>query len=306
MRRETVIFNICNRCNVRCRHCSNSDILDSKEEMDSTMLLECLNECAKADIYQVTLVGGEPFLYPEKLKAYLSSAKELGLKTCIITNGYWGKNRSKAQELLASLDGLTSLIVSSDKYHLEHISEQTIRNVLDLCIEMGIEVSINAVCASKEDKDAIRKLYDEYKSRVAINTPMLMPIGAAKNLEIARWNLSERRTRLPSICGIGNYLVEMNGEVHGCCNAILAKNPFLSLGNVKTTKLSRQIEEFRKTKEYQFIANFGPRGIAGLVQQNEELQEFMTQEFTCECEFCIEVMGGNKDGRRCIKEYSET
>lgn len=302
MNRENVIFNICNRCNVKCRHCSNSDILNSMDEIDSEMLLDCLKECASANIEQVTFVGGEPFLYIDKLKLYCSTARQLGLKTCIITNGYWGKTIENARKVLISIKGLDSLLVSSDLYHLEHISAETIKNVIDASLEMGIGISMNATCASKEERDAIRGTYEEYKNKIIINTHMLMPIGAAKDLEIARWKLSERKTKLAPVCGIGNYLVEMDGEVHGCCNAILAKEKFLYLGNVKSDRLSSLIEEYRNSKEFNFIKKYGPRGIAEFVKENQELSQYMTKEYTCECEFCVDVMGGSINGREFIKD----
>ena len=302
MNRGNVIFNICNQCNVKCRHCSNNEILNSMDEIDLEMLLNCLKECASANIEQVTFVGGEPFLYVDRLKLYCSTASQLGLKTCIITNGYWGKTVERAKEILTSIKGLDSLLVSSDIYHLEHISAETIENVINASLEIGIVISMNATCASKEERDVIRETYKEYKNKIIINTHMMMPIGAAKKLEIKRWKLSERKTRLASVCGIGNYLIEMDGEVHGCCNAILAKEKFLYLGNVKRNKLSRLIKESQNNKEFNFITKYGPRGIEDLVKNNQKLSQYMTKEYTCECEFCVDIMGGSASGRELIKD----
>jgi len=291
---ESLIYNICNRCNLRCKHCSNAGLIHDTQVMDSNMVFDSLTDAAEVGIAQVTFVGGEPFLELGSLRKYIQRAKALGLETCIITNTYWAKTKETAIEILKSLEGLTSLLISSDLYHLEYISADIIMNAIEACLELNINAAINATCASKKDKKKIWEIYEKYKNKIFIHTHMLMPIGAAKELEIERWMLEDKVNRLPGICGIGNFLIEMNGDVHACCNAILAKDSYLYAGNLNEESLKEILHRFHMNPMYQFIRKQGPRGIGRMLQTSPYYELCRTREYTCECDFCVDVLGNRK------------
>lgn len=292
MKRDTsLIFNICNQCNMRCRHCSNEDSLSDHMKADSLLILKWLEDASDAGIREVTFVGGEPFLFLNDLVLYCAKAKELGMNSCIITNAYWANTKDEALQILNKLDGLSSLLVSSDVFHLEYIDSRVIENALDACIEMNINVALNATCAMKSEKKKIWDMYSKYKNHIFINTHMLMPIGAAKKLCIEKWVLKEKIDLLPTMCGISNFLVGMDGEVHGCCNAILSKNQLLYVGNIKQNAVKEIIQKINEDPLYKFIKTYGPRGIGKVIKDSPYYNKLEQNQYTCECDFCVDILG---------------
>ena len=290
---NNMIFNIYSGCNVRCRHCSNEEMLSTSQVMDEKIIEKALKEGKEAGLKQITFVGGEPFLAYSSLQKYCCLAKENGVNACAITNGYWAKSKEAALETLTALPGLTSLFLSTDFYHLEFISYSIIENALWACFELGIKVSLNATCAKKEDRKLLRNLFQQYKNKVYLNVQMLMPIGAAKKIEIERFVLKEKIDRLGHVCGIGNYYVDMNGDVYGCCNSLLLEKRMFYYGNLREMSLSQIQKEASRDSLYQYICKKGPRGIGKLLKQSDLYEEYQEEKYTCECDFCISVMKHN-------------
>ncbi|AEY67261.1 radical SAM protein [Clostridium sp. BNL1100] len=305
-RNKNLIFNICNQCNVKCRHCSNAETLNDGKKAEPPYVLKWLEDASEADFSEATFVGGEPFLYVDDLILYCKKTHELGMKSCIITNGFWATNLERAVELLKSIKGLDSILVSSDIFHLEYIDSQTIKNVFDACIQLNINIAMNATCSSKEDKKKIWDIYSEYKNSVFINTHMLMPIGAAKSLPVERWCLEDKIAKLPVVCGIDNFLVDMDGDVHACCNSILSKEPLFYVGNMKKESLSLLLKNFIRNPLYCLMKEQGPRGLGKFLMNSPYYQEFSQKEYTCECDFCISVLESDKLQKYIISQILNT
>lgn len=108
---ERLYIELLFRCNFKCPNCYHGKRLEyddrfSPEEV--TSIARSLR--SKYGLQGVTLLGGEPFLYPELTKV-LSVLKSLGLHLVIITNGYRVAPRLSAilpfvDELRVSIDGL--------------------------------------------------------------------------------------------------------------------------------------------------------------------------------------------------------
>ncbi|MGL1931819.1 MAG: viperin family antiviral radical SAM protein [Desulfotalea sp.] len=79
---------ITNRCNMRCRFCFGSCKMSSclSPQDQQGVLLNVIRQCHLAGVSKVTFVGGEPLLYPE-LKQLIRFAHNLGITTCVVTNG---------------------------------------------------------------------------------------------------------------------------------------------------------------------------------------------------------------------------
>jgi organic radical activating enzyme len=287
---SNILFNICYQCNARCRHCSNGDTIKERQESDPNQILEWLADVAEAGLKMATFVGGEPFLMLDDLRRYCARAVELGLKSSIITNGYWAKTREEAIAILQSLSGLNSLVVSSDIYHLEFIDSQVVKNALDACLELNIEVALNITCASKVEKTEALEIYGDYKNKLFIYTPMMMPIGAASELPIERRPVLEKADSLPAFCAIGNFSVKQTGDVFACCNAIVPEEPFLYIGNMVKQKFPELMKEFEKNPLYVFIKEYGPRGIGRIFRESPYFEEFRQKAYTCECDFCLDLL----------------
>jgi MoaA/NifB/PqqE/SkfB family radical SAM enzyme len=130
------------RCNFRCRHCFHGELLDSREEFTLTearTLLDHFRAVYRLDA--VTLLGGEPLLYPH-IVTLCRYAKQLGLTVEICTNGHPGF-RAKVlavapvlDKLRVSLDGLAA---SHDRIRQPGSFASAI-NTIDTAVALGITV----------------------------------------------------------------------------------------------------------------------------------------------------------------------
>ena len=95
------------RCNLECLHCYSSSGPREEEEIELQVLAPALED-ARAEGYEVLSVsGGEPLLY-RPLAGLLKSARGLGMKTTVTTNGMLLSGGR-----LDAIDGLVDLLAIS-------------------------------------------------------------------------------------------------------------------------------------------------------------------------------------------------
>ena len=285
---------ICNYCNMRCRHCINGDTKLETSTANSEDVIVWIEEAGRSSISSLNFVGGEPFFYQDDLKRYCLKAKSEKLPTSITTNAYWATSKERAIEVLKPMVGLTSLMLSSDVYHLEFVSRANIINAVEACFELGIYVTIVSICANKEDKELIWKTYEDYKSKVFIFPKKPMPMGAAEQIEIDRFVLSDEIERLPCVCAVNSFFVEMDGRVHACCASLLSDDDLLVVGDFSKDCMSQKIERFKQTPLFLYLYNYGPRGLGALLKKSPYYTEFSNKLYTCECDFCVDILSSKE------------
>jgi hypothetical protein len=78
---------------------------------------------ASGDFDTVVFSGGESTTYLDDVLAMCEEARSHGLRTRLVSNGYWARTPSVAAEMLERLfDGhVDELVISFDEYHVPHI-----------------------------------------------------------------------------------------------------------------------------------------------------------------------------------------
>ncbi|SHH25183.1 radical SAM additional 4Fe4S-binding SPASM domain-containing protein [Caloranaerobacter azorensis DSM 13643] len=82
-------LNITSACNLRCKHCSRIDKLNSDVKESSLFMHDWENIIEKlydGDVLQVFITGGEPFMHPD-IKSIIKSIKERNMLIGLLTNG---------------------------------------------------------------------------------------------------------------------------------------------------------------------------------------------------------------------------
>jgi len=132
-----------NACNAHCRFCSFPQVPAAGKVMaDPQRLFQGLASLRQRGLHYLSLTGGEPLLYPHLLPT-LARARELGLKTILVTNG-----ALLTPQLMRELQevGLDSIILSidaaSEALHDEHRGlpglTAHLQNMLPLAKEAGL------------------------------------------------------------------------------------------------------------------------------------------------------------------------
>ncbi len=121
-------------CNAACAHCVVGSGPDRHGRMPfdvARRLIESANRVAR--LRMVVFSGGESFIYLDDVLRLCGIAREQGLQTRIITNGYWARTPADAARMLTKLvDGsVDQLVVSFSEFHRAYVPAVRVRNVFE-------------------------------------------------------------------------------------------------------------------------------------------------------------------------------
>ena len=75
-----------NRCNLRCRHCLSSSGRAEASELDTSEVLDLMEQLADMPVEMISVTGGEPLLREDMFEV-IGRARHLGLQVSMNTNG---------------------------------------------------------------------------------------------------------------------------------------------------------------------------------------------------------------------------
>lgn len=141
----TVIFNVTNRCNSRCKHCYASYFNRStKNQMTTKEVKRVIKDLKDNGCLRISLSGGEPLLR-EDIGQLIDYAKSLGMNVALDSNGFL------VPERLNDLKNLDSLAVSLDGKPEHHDllrgkgSALKALEGIKRALEAGMKVNVNMV-----------------------------------------------------------------------------------------------------------------------------------------------------------------
>lgn len=162
---ETVSFHIVKPCNMKCKFCyatfEDMRVIQQLPKQEAFLIIRKLKE---AGVEKITFAGGEPFLYKDLIDLIIY-AKEIGLTTSIITNGWFLTNRF----LLDMVDYLDWIGVSIDS--LNHETNKSIGRVhknftmdyyslVDKIKDHGYKLKINTVVNRFNEKESMQEFIE--------------------------------------------------------------------------------------------------------------------------------------------------
>ncbi|MGB9134323.1 MAG: hypothetical protein WCC63_01875, partial [Candidatus Bathyarchaeia archaeon] len=185
--------------------------------------------------------------------AILEKAHQLQIPTVsMITNGAWGKSKEAPERLAVKLKnaGLTTVDISVDAFHQQHIPLQLPRNAAAGQLRAGVEEVVWNVAVVESLKAANE--YDEKTARILkelepvgieTHTVKIVPIGRALQ-NLRRYfdpsSLTEPCDMAPitgnTLTNPKSVCIEPSGSANTCWN--------LTVGNAKITLLRRLIAEY--------------------------------------------------------------
>ena len=119
-------------CNAKCAHCLVQAGPDRRTRIDPQAAREAIRGAAEVDdIELVVFTGGESFIYLDTVLELCRFAHENGLRTRIISNGYWARTPERAAEMLTRIakEGVDQLVISFDEFHLPFVDRRRVVNV---------------------------------------------------------------------------------------------------------------------------------------------------------------------------------
>ena len=293
------------RCNASCRHCYFNAGPSRTEEMKRREALNYLDQAAEfSTLRMVSLTGGEPFLLPELLREALSHASDMGFKTEVVTNCFWGESKERAREQLGSLAdaGLDVINISADDFHQEFIPFSYIQNCYEASKELGMKITI--LCSvAKSSRLRVEKVVDLLgdanihilggitpppdiiKAYAMAVESAFIPAGRGSQIPRGEWIIGHRLAIGPCPHVLRDIAIEPSGGVLPCCSAAGLIGS-LNLGNAKREPLSRIIERANRREVFKVLARRGPQGLLDITE--EKIQ----RNYVNKCHLCYEALLG--------------
>ena len=308
MKIRSVDFLVTFKCPSKCKHCSYKAGPERTGHMELEDVETYLQDLTETQPLQsVGAHGGEPFLYFELLKGIMEKARVLGIhRTWVITNGYWAKSKSVAEEKLAELKeaGLTRITFSVDGFHQEYIPLENVRNGIDAAVGLGFDrICVDAYFLVESP---INNFYDNLTrkgleglaklDKVEIHRRRVGFEGRAA-AELAEYVSSKTgtpqgRCQLPF--WIGGDLENPEGiEIDFEGNVTLC--PGICIGNTKTAPLTQILESYN-VKEHPILSVIAEEGPVGLLKMAITRGFDKRKAFIDECNLCYEM-------RRFLRPY---
>ena len=80
-------FDYTNECNLRCKHCYNRESINNLHTMTNEEIVKIIKDMYECGIMRIHLAGGEPTLFPDKLRTYMETANKYGIVSSMSSNG---------------------------------------------------------------------------------------------------------------------------------------------------------------------------------------------------------------------------
>ena len=283
-------FFITERCNLRCKHCIASAEANGRD-MALADLRRWLEEAAAIDrVKTVCMTGGEPFVVYDTLQRAINCATSLGLKTTVVTNGFWASSMERAVRTLEGVSALTHLALSLDSYHLQFIPLETLKTAIRATSEVGIKATVRVSYLTDEEREVAeaKRLLDDVLELVDIMPQPIIRAGRAAS-ELAGEQFHSFTYEAPCV-NASRPVVAPDGMVYACCGPASAlKNPNpLWLGDANASSLTSVLEEAQYNVTLQIIRTKGPYHLWSLVRDgNGDLQRYDTTNL---CSLCMSLM----------------
>lgn len=152
MRYNTLGIQVTNTCNMSCGHCITDSSPLARGDLTWSQI-EAAVRSAAPHVDGVCVTGGEPLLRRELTLRTIRLTREFGLRSSMVTNGYWARTSDEAREVWDVLEnaGLQKLAVSFDRFHDRIVNGATLDALLAAGARTSIETQVQ-YCGGRTDK----------------------------------------------------------------------------------------------------------------------------------------------------------
>ena len=168
----------CASCNLRCKHCQNWHLSQkSFEELNhySYSPFEIFKQAQSQNLFSISFTYTEPTVYYEYLYEISVIAKEHGMKTSIVSNGYI--KREPLLKLLKVLDAVKIDLKGFSEKFYEEVCTATLKPVLESLItvkkeKVWLEIVNLVIPTLNDDPKMIEEMCRWIKGNLGLDTPL--------------------------------------------------------------------------------------------------------------------------------------
>lgn len=246
------------QCTAACKQCCFESSPRIKGGLDGDVIRSRISEAKISfpDLEFVIFSGGEAFLLKDELIGSVAHASSLGLKTRIVSNGFWAKRLDKARSICSRLSesGLNELNLSTGRDHQEFVPEESIINACEAAVQSDITVvltveidtSDSACFISLRENFRIKNLLSSGKFKLINN--FWMPFHRDAEVRVQAPDFESLRKGCSQI--FDNMVVTPHDNLSACCGLTLEHIPEMRLGKNNGSNMAglflSQADDFMK------------------------------------------------------------
>lgn len=297
------------KCTSSCENCCFGCNPQIDFFMDYDTIIMYIDEALEAypTIQVLVLTGGECFLLGEDLTRIIQYATNKGLKTRVVTNGYWANTYEAALNRLEPLvnAGLYEINFSTGDEHAKFVSPENIVNAALVSNRLGIRTIFISV-ESPEDATITSSYFKEHPLiGMLVKEKRIECIDASwisfvEEKEARRFNLRKTNNRPCRNIFMGIF-INPYSQLLACCGLTVEYNQFLKLGDLTQHSIKELYE-----KQFDDLFKFwlfvdGPMAI---YEKLMKIRNITPKQFAHECAYCMEIIK-DADNIKIIKEIIE-
>ncbi len=298
------------RCNAKCGMCYQSAGPKGSDQLgdhaiDSALLMEVLTDAMHIPSLtkRFHLSGGETFLKLEDAILLFDHARKVGFEDITaVSNGYWARNFIKGIGTAERLRdaGLTSMEISWDYWHLEHIPPEAVNNCIEACHLAGIETNLRLLATKTHSHaEALAMLDKKSVAKVdRISCCPVFPTGRA-SITLPKEDIYKEDNVYGSCHTTLNLTINAKGKVFPCC-AGMDQTDHVLFGDIAEQKISHIAEKMNASPMLRTLVFYGASAFIPILQEaGIQLNE---KEHANVCTLCWHLFS-NKTYSHIINDY---
>lgn len=284
-----------------CGHCITDSSPQARGDLDWPQIEGAVRSAAP-HVDGVCVTGGEPLLRRTLTLRTIRLTRALGLRSSIVTNGFWARSEREARGVWRELNeaGLHKLAVSFDRFHDRIVHEGTLDLLLSAGRDTGIEMQVQ-YCGDQDD-DAYRVAKDVTDRHGAIlQTAEVLPFGRGARMALRREvDVSE----VPDDpCGVVvRTVLTPEAELFTCCGPARGAAPFspLRLGIASTAEVGQALNDAATAPILNVIHTKGPRALFAVLSADVQRRVARNLLDASICSLCRAIT----DDREAVDELA--
>ena len=300
------------KCTAECPECCFECSPRNNKQLSYEEITRSIDKLkAETDINKLIWTGGECFLLGEDLEKGISYAKQRGIYSRCVTNGFWATNEKIADKKLEKLKkaGMVELNLSTGDEHQLFVPENNIINAIVAAAKLGIHVAlaIETRKNARVTKEKLIKNSQYQKKIIEEDLEKYVSIMNASWVSFHKDNIFEYEEDdheyiISNGCdSIFDVLcLTPHKEIVGCCGLCIEHIPEMTLGKEDKNLMelySSQFDDFLKI----WLYVDGPRIILEYLQgKNKNLN---IPKFMHACQACAYIYNNAKIKKEILNSY---
>ena len=230
--------------------CCDSRGLVQGKTLSEEELNEILNDINKCSLIKtIGITGGEPMLYPELIEQIMQFKFNREIKIGLKTNGFWGKNKNYANEIIKKYSQKISYIsLSYDEFHMPFIDVECLKNIILTAKDYNISSDVvGCFLKNRKSPGDILNLLGESAYYTKFCYQPVIETGSGKTFARDSYIklLDTNKNDIYCISTIEtDLLINPNLDVYPCCSQVI-ENTILKAGNLKENNLNDIISSIK-------------------------------------------------------------